>query len=455
MQWTEARSFVPILCVLAVLGAGVYSLVAVPLKIHALEAAVGKPVTIEGIVVRDADKREKTTYLTLEVKIPDGGKTRTLLFADTFTRVSYGDRIRATGILENPERFETDSGRTFNYPKYLLAHKVTYTMSLPEIMIIGSGRGNKVIASLLSLKHAFITGIERALPEPESALLAGLLLGEKQSLGAKITDAFRNAGVVHIIVLSGYNVALVIEWMAFLFIRIFPRKVAYAATALFVMAFALMTGGSETTIRAVLMALFMMLATVLHRPKAALRGLLIAAAIMALWNPYIVLYDLSFQLSVLATLGLILLSGHVAERLSFMPDWKYLPFREIVSTTLATQVVVLPFLILSIGTMSLVFLPANVLVLPAVPVAMFVGFFASLTALLSPVFALPVSILAYAVLHYIIAVAVWLGELPFASFLIPSEWMWASLAALAACYAFAVWLLFRFRQKIFLIKQSK
>ena len=168
------------------------------------------------------------------------------------------------------------------------------------------------------------------------------MLGEKQSLGDKLTDAFRKAGVVHIIVLSGYNVALVINSVLFVSLRVMPRLLGYGVASVFVIGFAVLTGGSETTIRATIMALLMMTARILNRPAMALRGLFIAAAIMALWNPFVVLYDLSFQLSVVATLGLILFSDKIAKRINFVPS--NFGLREIVSTTLATQITVFPLL---------------------------------------------------------------------------------------------------------------
>lgn len=443
---------VPILCIGIVICAGAYSVLVHEKLPPVFENSVGSSVVVEGVVVRDPDQRERTTHLVIEVQklndISITENTRVLLFADSFETAVFGDRISVKGKLKKPEPFETDSGRTFNYPKYLRAHNILYTISFPQVTKLATGEGHPIVAGLLSVKHLFIKGIERAVPEPQSALLAGLLLGEKQSLGEKITGFFRSAGVIHIIVLSGYNVALVIQWILFIFLKIFPRTVAYSFSAFFVIGFAVMTGGSETTIRALIMALLMMVATVLHRPKVALRMLAIAAAAMALWSPYIVLYDLSFQLSILATLGLILFSETIASRLKFIPDFKYFPFREIASTTLATQVTVLPLLIFSIGAISLVFLPANVLVLPAVPVAMFVGFFASIISLLAPVFAFPLGLISYGILSYIISVATFFGSLPFASLPIPREWMWPLLMVLGFLYATVGFLVFRFTKKL-------
>lgn len=451
-EWV-LQNIVPLISIVIIASAGVYSVIHVDASPLYFEENVGEETVLQGVISRDPDAREKTTHLTLKVETIHGADVeesrKVLLYADSFEDAKYGDRIVAKGTLKTPDAFETDSGRTFNYPKYLRAHGVSYTMLRPSITILERNVGNVVVAHLLSLKHVFIQGIERTLPEPESALLAGLLLGEKQSLGTKITDAFRNAGVVHIIVLSGYNVALVIQWISFVLVRLFSRNIAYVLSVIFVIAFAIMTGASETTVRAVIMALFMMLATILNRPKAALRGLCIAGALMALANPFVVFYDLSFQLSFLATLGLILFSGKIKGHLTFIPEFKFFPFREIVSTTLATQITVLPLLVVSVGAVSLVFLPANVLILPAVPLAMFVGFFVSIFSLLTPTVLLPLSVIPYAVLTYIIHVANFFGTLPFASLAIPTDTMMPVLITLSCVYVGIALLVYRYRNSLF------
>lgn len=433
------RSAIPALALVVIAGSALVSLVT-PVADTALAPYEGERVVIEGIVVRDPDRRERSLRLTLAPKRVSGaevpGAKRVLILAGRFTDVSYGDRIRAEGKLRAPETFETDTGRTFDYPRFLFAHGIVYEIPFAEIQVVGSGAGNPVVATLLSVKHALIRGIESALPEPTAALAEGLLLGEKRSLGDRLYDAFVASGLVHIIVLSGYNVALVINAVTYVALRTLPRLAGYALAAFFVIGFAVMTGGSETTVRATIMALFMMVARVLNRPAAALRGLLIAGAIMAAVNPFLVLYDLSFQLSVIATFGLIVFSDGIAKRLRAVPTT--LGLREIVSTTLATQITVLPLLVLSIGAVSLVFLPANVLVLPAVPLAMLLGFVAALVSLYAPFLTLIFAIPAYVVHTYIVNVAVFFGTLPFALVDVPPSATGSALIVIASVYALFV-----------------
>lgn len=445
-RWIEASNILPALSVAALALAALYSLAAPP-PATPLDAVVGvKKTVLGGVITADPDRREKVALVTVRIDMLNGSdmiyhaRPKVLVSVDPHASVEYGDRITAEGVLKYPETFETDAGRLFDYPRYLRAHGIRYTMSFANVSVLKRGEGNALVARLLYVKHTLERGIASALPAPESSLLAGLLVGDKRSLGEEITEAFRAAGVIHIIVLSGYNVSLVLNSVVFLVSRLLPRIMTYLVAGVFVIGFAVMTGGSETTIRAVIMALIMMVATVMRRPKAALRALLIAASAMALWNPFVVLYDLSFQLSVLATLGLIVFSDRIAAHLPFIS--KSLGLREIVATTLATQITVLPLLILSVGQVSLVFLATNPLILPAVPLAMLAGFIAALVALISPVLALPLSSIAYLVLTYIVQVGVRFGSLPFSSVAVPPEWSAVILPLLGLLYL-AVFIRFR------------
>lgn len=406
MQWIRAHS-VSFAALIVIAGAAVFSLVAPIPVTPELSGAVGERVVLEGVVLREPDVRERMVLLTLTTEVGT-----VLVRADRFSAVEYGDRIRATGKIEIPESFETDTGRSFNYPMYLRAHGMTHTMSFAEVEVIAHGEGNSLMTALIGVKQWFMSGIEKALPEPESALLAGLLLGEKRGLGAELTESFRRAGVVHIIVLSGYNIALVINTVREGFSRILPRPYALGSAGIVAVLFMLMTGASETAVRATLMALVVLLAKALYRPADGLRILLVVAAAMALWNPYLVLFDLSYQLSVLATFGLVTLSHRIEPYLIHLRSKSLI---EIVATTLATQIAVLPLLVLSIGQVSLISLFSNILVLLVVPYAMLIGFCAALLATLSYTLALPLSALAYALLHYIIRVSELLGSLPYAA----------------------------------------
>lgn len=448
MDASRFSYLVPIVSVLTLAGAALYSAVAPSPAPEALSAAEGRFAEVEGVIAKDPDIRDTSIFLTVDVESVDGGASggRILVLASRYAEVAYGDRIRVTGKLEVPQAFDTDTGRTFDYPHYLLAQGITHEMSFANVETVARGEGNPLVAALYDAKHFLERGIAQALPEPESALASGLLLGDKRSLGDNITESFRRAGVVHIIVLSGYNVSIIIGAVMFLALRFLPKYAALGLASVSIIAFAIMTGASETTLRASAMALIALVAKALNRPADGVRILLMTAAGMALFDPYLVLYDLSYQLSFLATLGLTLFADPMQKKMPFVPGTGGL--REIVATTVSTQLTVLPLLIFSTGQVSVISLFTNIAVLPAVPLAMLASFIAALLALASYAFALPVITIAYAILHYVISVAVWFGNLPFAAFVVPAESAPLVLSALALIYS-GCFLAFVIRRNVF------
>ena len=140
-------------------------------------------------------------------------------------------------------------------------------------------------------------------------------------------------------------------------------------------------------------------------------------------NPRILVFDPSFQLSFLATLGL-LYGAPIAERyLRFIT--KKFNLREIAAATIATQIFVLPLLLYMTGQLSIAALPVNLLALPAVAPAMLFGFLAGLTAFLGAVIAFPFAIIAYILLAYILALVALFSAIPFAGISISSFSVWA------------------------------
>ncbi len=400
-------------------------------------------VVIEGTIVDEPDVRENYTGLTLEIENTNDGDVgalvgaRVLLHAPRYPEYAYGDRIKASGKLEVPQDFSTDEdGRTFPYRMYLKKDGILFAMKYPALERTGEGGGNRLVAALYALKHRFISILARLIPEPEGSLLSGLLLGGKQALGSELLNDFRVAGIVHIVVLSGYNMTLVARWIVAL-----AKPLGYYGSAITgvvgITLFTIMVGAGATAVRAAIMASIALLAKISGRKNLAGRTLLLAAFVMVMHQPLIVLYDPSFQLSFLATLGIIYGVPYLEKHTKLLASIPAL--REIVLSTIATQSFVLPFLLYQTGMFSLYALFANLLAVPLVPIAMFFGFWTGVIGAMVPllgfVLAIPTDILLVA----IITVARVASSLPYASIMLPRF----SLAIVIVCYAALAILLFR------------
>lgn len=369
-------------------------------------------ITIEGVVIEEPDERESHQRLIVETDTE-----KVLVTTDLFPRFTYGDKVEVQGIVERPENFETDTGRVFDYVSYLSKSGVYYQISFAGVSLIESGHGNPVKRFLFSTKHMFLNSISRLIPDPQVSLLGGLVVGAKQSLGSELQDKFRETGIIHIVVLSGYNITIVAEFIMRIF-SFLPFIYGTSLGVISVVLFALMTGASATIVRASIMALLVVLARATGRTHEITRALLLAALVMLIHNPQILLHDPSFQLSFLATIGLIHVSPHIEKYFSFIPSKFQL--REFATATVSTQIFVLPLLLYMTGELSLVALPVNLLILVFIPLTMLFGFVAGIIGLGSTLIALPFAFVAYGLLTYELWIVDLFASIPFASIQIPS-----------------------------------
>ncbi len=394
-----------------------------------LSAHIGEHMVIEGVVAAEPDRRENNTRLTVDIA---SSSARVLVIAPLHTDARYGDVVRASGELELPEAFDTTEGRQFDYPKYLAKDGILYTLSFAQVERTGEHHGNPIISAAIAVKQLFLHGLGQALPEPEAGLAGGITVGDKRSIGDELTQDFIDSSLIHMVVLSGYNISVVINTMTAVIGR-FGYVAQLSGAGIVVIFFALISGGAATAVRAGAMALIAIFARITHRVALAERILGVVCTGMVLWNPWTLVYDPSFQLSVLATLGLVLFTPIFAAWLPCVTvRWQ---IREIVSSTLATQLMVLPLLLYQSGNLSLVALPANLLALVTVPYAMGASFLAAFGGLIAGPLAPLVGVPAYVLLWYEIAIAQVFSALPFAAVTIPAFGAWWLVLAYGALFA--------------------
>jgi competence protein ComEC len=300
-------------------------------------------------------------------------------------------------------------------------------MLRPKIELQDSGKGNSIKQILFSIKHAFLSNIKKAISEPESSLLAGLVVGAKQSLGKQLLTDFRTVGVIHIVVLSGYNLTIVAQAMMRVF-AFLPEMFSLSLGGIGIILFAIMTGGSATIVRASIMSILVLVAKGTHRDYNITRALLLAGFLMVMQNPHILVFDPSFQLSFLATIALIYLAPIMKKYFLWVPE-KF-GFQELAVSTISTQLFVLPFLLYSMGTLSIVALPVNLLMLPLIPITMFFGFVIGMVSFISSLLALPFAFITHLLLWYELKVVDIFSKLPFASVTITHFPFWL----MTSCY---------------------
>lgn len=410
---------------------------------NVLETRISSYIIAEGTVSDEPDARENTAHLVVRLDVLEEGESgkiildpdeKILVITELYPRWNYGDRVRVAGTLIVPESFVTKTGREFDYAGFLAKDGIRYEMIRPHLERIGLRAGDPVRSILFTAKNAFMTRIQNILPEPQSSLLGGILLGAKESLGSALLDDFRVVGLIHIVVLSGYNVTLVAEGIMRA-LSFFPRIFSIVFGAGSVILFAILTGAGATVVRASTMALLVVLARATGRTYDITIALFAAGFLMLAANPRILVFDPSFQLSFLATLGL-LYGAPIAERyLGFIT--KKFNLRDIAAATVATQVFVLPLLLYMTGQLSIAALPVNLLALPAVAPVMLFGFLAGLAAFFGTVIAFPFMIVTHILLSYMLVLVALFSAMTFAAVSIsafPAWGMWAMYSLYAVVF---------------------
>jgi competence protein ComEC len=373
----------------------------------------GQKVELTGVVVKEPDVRDKQTNLTMRV---EGYTGAVLLNVSKYPEYQYGDKLQFTGKLEEP--FETPD---FSYKNYLARFDTYAVVRFPKIEKLAVKQGNPVKAFLLSIKRKFVEVLSASLPEPHSALALGLILGLKRALPQDFQAALVLAGVSHIVVISGYNISVITRnllktraWWG--------KRVAFWLSLATVLAFVILTGADASVVRAAVMGMLVVLALNLGRLYQSLNALIFVAAIMVLANPKILSHDIGFQLSFLATLGLIYLSPMFEKWFARVPD--VLGFRTNLSSTLAAQIFTLPILIYYFDRISIVAPVVNVLILWTIPYTMLLAFVAGLAGIVYLPLGHLVASLPWVFLEFQIRVIQFFAHLPFAALSLQMHW-WA------------------------------
>ena len=380
-------ALIPLLAAVLCAGAVLYLYDARPPPHDPFLELDGRRVVLTGMVVQPPLRRPgrvrvvvgADTLQTREGTRPAAG--RVLISARGEQDVRYGDRIRVSGRLVRPP--EPGNPGEFAYRDHLAAQGIRATLALRRgdtVRVVARGRGHPVLAAIFALR-ARIGGVFAAgLPGPRGALLMSLLLGDDGALAPGTKDAFTRAGLLHVLVVSGTQVALVmgmVVWLARLLRS--PPLLTSTAASLAVVVFALMTGWAPSVARAAVMGVVAAIALAGGRVYDVFAALALAAVVLLASSPFL-LFDVGFQLSFVATWALVYVAPAVRPLVGRLPR----PAASLIAMSVAAQVSVMPILAFHFQQVSLAAFAANLFVVPLVGVLVPVGFAAATLGLMLP-----------------------------------------------------------------------
>ncbi len=388
--------------------------------------------TVEGVVAGEVDLRQEEARLRVRVEALTlrGGeviepKGVLLIWAPRYSlgrqeamgdpEFKYGDRVRVIGPLQAAPVFDS-----FDYAGYLAGRGVAALMPDAAVEFVEADQGNPLWAALLKVKARGLRVLAGSFPEPHASLLAGILLGVETGIPNDLEDAFEATGTSHIIAISGFNVAILAGLLGAATRRwLGPRRGLWLTLAGLAL-YTLLVGAGASVVRAALMAGLALLAGQVGRQGHALNGLAAAAWLMTVLNP-LTLWDVGFQLSAAATLGLVLYADRLEAAFLRLAERIVPPgtarqatalVAELLLVTLAAQITTLPLIVYYFRQLSFISVAANALVVLAQPALMISGGVALLAGLVWPALGQVAAWLAWPFTAYTIAVVEALARVP-------------------------------------------
>src|SRR3989344_2309169 len=350
---------------------GFYYLVQNSYQIKNTDIIFNQKIEFKGIVI-DYPQRGDFQKFTIQLQYPYSGKI--LVKLKSYPSFNYGDLIAFQGIIEKP--FSDD------YASYLAKDGIFGINDFPKTKFLAENQASKIKFSLLKLKESVVANFQKVLEPQKAAFLGGIVLGERGEFSKEFKEKMNKSGTSHLVALSGYNITIVAYGIGIFLGWFLRRKTAFYFSVMAIAAFVLMTGAEASAIRAAIMGIIILLAQQIGKIHSTRNAVAVAGLIMVLINPKVLRFDLGFQLSFAALLGIVYLAPAIQKFFKMKEEKGFLSWRENLLTTASAQLAVMPLLLINSGGFSPVSIVGDILILETIPLIMFFGFLLGATGFL-------------------------------------------------------------------------
>ncbi len=384
---------------------------------------------------------ERSDKTNLEIKVEkisgegmeeEGVQGKILVSTLKYPQYNLEDELKISGKLLTPAEFAD-----FSYKDYLAKDDVYSVVYYANVELIEEGNSNTAWRIISDFKGLLKKSLQRNLSEPESGFAQRLLLGERKAMSDQVLESFKKTGTMHIVAISGYHVTIVAA-LLLVIARPMGRRPAFVFAISMIVFYVFLTGASASVIRAAIMGILVLVAMQFGRISSIRNAIVLAAVIMLLINPKLLRFDIGFQLSFLAVIGIVYLSPFVEKIFSKLPS--VLAFRDSVIITLSAMITTLPLSVYYFGRLAIISPLINFVLLPSIPLSMGLSFLTSVAGLLSDKLGQIIGWPTWLSLKYSIAVVEWGSEIPFAYLDVEKiswEWLVISYGLLIAIFLYS------------------
>jgi ComEC/Rec2-related protein len=346
------------------------------------------------LVTRISEPPHHTNYRTFWTH-----QGKRVILRTTHNSLRWGDAVKVQGVVVN---------NSYTGKLELEVDEIT--------MLDGNMWWFDLLNTLLSWRLTLVNTYRITLSEPQASLLSGIVLGKGEKMPEGFYQALVHSGTVHVVAASGFNVTLVAHAVLHVLLIFVSRKVAVSLSIVAIGAYVVLAGAGPAVTRAGIMGIWAIAAGALGREYIALWGLYSSSVVMLLLWPWL-WFDVSFQLSVSATTGLLLLSPLLFPETKCLRSGLHI-MRLLMTdlrSTLAATLTTLPIVVIVFGRLSIISPLTNMLVLWLVPPLMVGGSVLALVGLMVPPLSWIVAWMLWPLLSLFIFIVEWSGSLFFAS----------------------------------------
>lgn len=280
---------------------------------------VREEVKIRAVIINEPEEKEYKYTYKIKVKSINGdnsyNNTKLILNVKKSNELKqipkFGDEIEILGEVEKPSGIRNYKG--FDYKQYLKSKKIYGTVEVKKVKIIKSDVAGNIDKLLNSIQNSIKNNMNKILKKDESALCIGILVGVRTDISDEIENDFKTSNLTHMLAVSGSHITYIITAFALLLSKT-SKRFTKIITIIFLIFFMALTGYTASVIRATIMGILMLLASLLHRKSDTINNLGISSFIILLCNPYTII-DLGFLLSYAGTIGIIFLGNIIMEKL--------------------------------------------------------------------------------------------------------------------------------------------
>lgn len=416
-----------------------------------------KPITIEGVIVSDIQKRKagyatKTTF-TLDVERvlakwgwqERKGKILAHVFRDA--DLAYGDHLRLEGRLHRPYNFSSE--RNFSYRDYLARRGIRFILSVKKnapATVLARDRGNGIKAWSLTLRNRLKAVLSGNLSNNEAGIMKAILLGDRSGIPKPVRSLFVQTGTAHILAISGLHMGIVAALFLVL-ARVMPigRRPQLALVICLIIGYVFLTGARPSVVRAAVMTVIFLASFIIEKEFDMINTLFLAALAILLINPSN-LFDAGFQLSFVCVFAIIFADSNMrrtglrrSKQMGGEPNKQHFEhwFTYILQSlllSLAIWIAVAGLIAYYFGIITPITILANIIVVPLISVIVALGFGLLLVGMIVPSWAFLFALCVKVALNVMVGLIFLCDKIPFAHIYIKEISLWPVSAYYAVVF---------------------